>query len=341
MATYKFNDIKDKIRIVGRAGIVDGDMIMDMTAAGFEFNADFEGDISFEYDESCDARRIGLIIDDFHYNMTVLNLDKSGGRATFKINAKKRVHKVRIVKISEYNYSGLALKSISFNGEFCDAPQPKKLKFEFYGDSMTCGYGAISSGREDMVSCPLEENGYLTYCAHISKYFNADFNVAAASGFGILRSYGGSTTDVYTAYFDKLSPKRKIDWDFSSYIPDVVFINLGTNDQGYTRNNPDFSFTYDEVYAEIDKFISRIRSNYPNCHIVIFSGIMGDLKVDDRFDADRAYREMTEKYKNCLFIDQMYTAQLGGNWHPNLDDHAMLAIRLIEKLKQKAPEVFK
>ena len=89
MNTLKLVDIKDSINPLGRSVFSGDKLIMDMTVSGFEFKADFEGDISVAYDEDNGDRKLGLVLDNYYYNMCTVDISDASGIATFNINAKK------------------------------------------------------------------------------------------------------------------------------------------------------------------------------------------------------------------------------------------------------------
>ena len=152
-------------------------------------------------------------------------------------------HLLRLMYIIE----GYDLKP-DFRGLVLDAgarllpppPLPDR-RIEFIGNSITCGYGNESTCAND----PFEyatENHYLTYAQLTARALGAVAHVVARSGIGVYRSYGGpregtpenvmTTEYEYTNLYDH-SEK----WDFSRYQPQVVCINLGTND--LSTNNYD------------------------------------------------------------------------------------------------------
>ena len=57
-------------------------------------------------------------------------------------------------------------------------------------------------------------------------------------------------------------------WDFSRYIPDVVCINLGTND----TSTP--GYDTDRLYNAYLAFHKTVRNNYPKAKIVWLTGCM-------------------------------------------------------------------
>ena len=127
-----------------------------------------------------------------------------------------------------------------FHGFFVDkgktlapaAPLPTR-KIEFIGNSITCGYG-IEANSEAEHYTEETANFYYTYAARTARNLNAQALVVARSGIGVYRSYNGPKTgdkvNMNTEYPYTLLYNNQQKWDFSRYTPDVVCINLGTND---------------------------------------------------------------------------------------------------------------
>nr|WP_229523208.1 hypothetical protein [Paenibacillus farraposensis] len=80
------------------------------------------------------------------------------------------------------------------------------------------------------------------YTAITATALNADYRVLSQSGWGVLTSWGNNPHGNIPAYYEQvggmLTGKRDealgalSDHDFTSWRPDVVVVNLGTNDGG-------------------------------------------------------------------------------------------------------------
>lgn len=149
-------------------------------------------------------------------------------------------------------------------------------RIEFIGNSITCGYGVEGTSRHDDFK-PSTENNYLTYAAVLSRYFNADYSIVAHSGLGIVRHYGdslqvSSDPQMPARYLRTLDSSDTLLWDFSSWKPDLVMINLGTNDFS-TLPYPEKELFQNE-YANL---INTVRKNYGNIPVICLSGpLIGD-----------------------------------------------------------------
>ena len=210
------------------------------------------------------------------------------------------------------------------------------LRLEFVGNSMTCGYGIESNNPSDTFSTETE-NHYYAYPALVSKGLNAQYVVVARSGIGVYRNYGGpveGSVDClpnlydYTLYGDTTEV-----WDFSRYIPDIVCVNLGTNDcvlEGYSIHLLKDAFV---------KFSQRLRSNYPDAKIICMTGCMlhGKPLEDLQSVLDEVVQDAQIAGDKCMyrfdFTPQTGDLGYGAGWHPSKRQHERMADELISFIK--------
>lgn len=296
-----------------------------MTAAGFAFRGDFSGKISVKLKWTGEWGIIGVLIDDDIDTMLTVNIDRDGEHELCSLRG---IHTVQIIKLNEYSRNTIEFISLSFEGELCAAPEPKPLFFEFYGDSLSCGYGNLCVNRDKPNPfCP-QENGYLTWCSFISRRLGADFAVAASSGQGIVTDCTGNPQGVVAKYWDVAVKQPLIKWDFSRKA-DFVFIYLGANDMNYARFN---EAKIDEQAFERNArtLIDGIRSHYPDCKILL---LFGHDDGNEFFDVITGiYRKLCGEYNDMYLFDNLQSNQLGGDWHPSVADHRMIYSQLLEHM---------
>lgn len=210
--------------------------------------------------------------------------------------------------------------------------QQYSLRLEFVGNSMTCGYGIESDNPSDSFSKETE-NHYYAYPALVSERLNAQYIAVARSGIGIYRNYGGPVEGSidclpnmydYTLYGDTTEI-----WDFSRYIPDIVCVNLGTNDcvlEGYSMHLLKDAFV---------KFSQKIRSNYPDARIIWMTGCMlhGKPLEDLQSVLDEVVQEANSagdmRMHRFDFTPQTGELGYGAGWHPSKRQHERMADELI------------
>jgi hypothetical protein len=193
---------------------------------------------------------------------------------------------------------------------------------EYIGNSITCGYG--NEGVNGGTFGPTTENHYMTYAAFTSRNFNARHLAVCKSGIGIYRNYdgpAGGNTDCMTNYYTRVflydaNPK----YSFSDK-PDLVCINLGTNDFSTTGGD---STLYVSNYFRL---IDTIQTRYTMPDILCLLGpMMGDPTLGRvrnylTFIADSASR----KGKGNVYFFEMsqQTGSLGIaiDYHPTVAQH--------------------
>ena len=214
-------------------------------------------------------------------------------------------------------------------------PQPAR-KIEFIGDSMTCGYGNEDEDPKSAFSYDTE-NHYLTYAAITARHLNAQHVVVARSGIGIYRNWGQpleGSPDAMPALYDRtLFYDSTYVWDYSRYTPQVVCINLGTNDTSQNR--------YDTSLMETayKTFVRHIRTKYPEARIVLLSGSMlsGKPLADVKAAMDRAVAALHADGDDEVYRFDMSPQDgslgYGANYHPSLRQHDRMAAELTAFLR--------
>lgn len=231
-------------------------------------------------------------------------------------------------------------------------------KIEFIGNSITCGYGVESME----MSAPFEdetENHWLTYANIVSDSLLAQHTSISRSGIGVYRNYDGPKTgsveNMPWQYEYTLFNKHDEKWDFSKYQPQLVCINLGTND--LSTNNYDIQL-YENNYR---MFLKTVRSKYPAAKIVLLTGPMlgekesslqraaldricndarknGFTLPDDAVVGKKGKNKKTKKSgdKDIYRFDFSFqTGDLGygASWHPSKLQHQKMAGELLPFLR--------
>lgn len=254
---------------------------------------------------------------------------------------------VRVVKLSESANSVCGVSKIEVDGTAI-APTPEKdLKIEFIGDSITCGYGVDDEDRNHHFSTETED-ATRTYAYHTAKLLDADYSFVSFSGYGIVSGYNTgndeplSTSTVpqyYSSFgfsysnFGNRLVASEIVWDHSSFIPDVVVINLGTNDASWTKGKADRIEQFTEGYVT---FLQQVRAANPNAQIVCTLGIMGADLFPAIEDAVQRYQDQTgDTAVSTMKFDMQQEADgIAADWHPTEKTHEKAAQKLAEKLKE-------
>ena len=265
-----------------------------------------------------------------------VNFTPSDSLLTLAENLKDTVHDVRVT----YAIEGYELKP-RFRGFMIDGkllpygPRPE-LKIEFIGNSITCGYGIEDNVPEHDFSYDTE-NHTMTYAYKTARDLNADFNVVARSGIGIYRNYGGSregdTQTMPLEYDYTMLYNHDHQWDHSKFHPDIICINLGTNDTSLDNYDIDL---YERHFRD---FLAHLRELHPQAKIVLLTGAMLQDKAlaDVKTVLDRLADEDDMTYR---FDMSPQTGELGfgASWHPSALQAEMMAEELIPFMRRLAEQ---
>lgn len=214
-----------------------------------------------------------------------------------------------------------------------ETPAPFQRRIEFIGDSITCGYGDEGADQNCKFS-PDTENASLAYGALTAKGLNAEYVAIAYSGIGAYRNNGGSTKDVMGVRYERtLADDPASKWSFSAATPDVVVINLSTND--FSSGDPGQPFA--DAYLAL---LKQVRGHYPNAYLFCALGPM----LSDSFPVgamaltkarsyingvvDKAHTDGDTRVSFVEFPTQDAANGLGCDYHPSLKTHQLMADKL-------------
>ncbi len=228
-----------------------------------------------------------------------------------------------------------------------DAPALPSRKIEFIGNSITCGYGNEGTNEKEHFDYATE-NHYYSYASITARALEAQHWVVARSGIGAYRNYGGpkaGTPDSnmpvqyeYTGYApeSRLRQQPGFDsekWDFSRYQPDVVCINLGTND--LSTNN----YNVRLLKEGYQKLWQMVRQYNPQSKIVFLCGSMlGSKELDIARQllnevATEANKAGDKQVYRFDFTPQNGDLGYGNDYHPSIWQHEKMAAELTAYLR--------
>lgn len=253
---------------------------------------------------------------------------------------------VRVIKLSEAAMSTVGIADIKVDSvDGIKATPARARKIEFIGDSITCGYGVDASHAESPFTTGTEDVtkafAYLT-----AQKLNADYSMVSYSGYGIISGYTENdqklTTHILPDYYNKFAKSEgllnetvnplSIPWNFSEFTPDLIVINLGTNDDSYTKDHPERQADYEQHYV---LFLKQVRANNPHAKILCTLGIMGDRLFPYVERAVAAYSNETgdTNVTTMKFEVQLPEDGFGADWHPSTTTHRKAANKLTSHIQ--------
>ena len=343
----KYSADEKNIRPLGRTLFLDDTRYIDWCCSGVEFM--FTGtEISAEIwtDWTLDEpwktifqAYMAVYVNDEETPYKKFAIDAGTNSYTIYKSEKAETVKIRLIKLSEGAFSKTALKSISADGEISPA-QPAERRIEFIGDSITCGFGIEGKCAEEGFRTETE-NSAINYASLTAKRFGADFDLISWTSIGV---YSSSTSDgnindgwIMPMLYDytdigiegTLGIEEHIPWEFEKFRPDVIVVNLGTNDATYTKDIPERLQGFETAYAD---FLKHIRQMNPSAYIICALGIMGDELFPQIENAVKAVND--EKISALRFDVQKEEDGIGAEKHPNAVTHKKAAEKLSEKISE-------
>lgn len=254
---------------------------------------------------------------------------------------------VKIIKLSETAMSTMGIKPIKIaEGEKIAPAAAKAHRIEFVGDSITCGYGVDDEVKEHHFVTGTEDVTK-AYAYKTAQALDADYSMVSISGYGIISGYTNGdkkiSAQTIPQYYEKMGfsynsfaeteKPESIDWDFSEFVPEVVVINLGTNDESYCKSYADRKEEYRDAYIE---FIKKVREKNPDATIICALGIMGAGLYPTVEEAVNNYQEETGDQNVYSFRLTPQDGSLGyaADWHPTAATHDKAAEELSAKIKE-------
>ena len=222
-------------------------------------------------------------------------------------------HTLIVVQGQDYSYD-FAFKGLSMDpGAKTVAPDVRTNLIEWIGDSITDGYTDSMSDVSDYAWVCSETLG----CEHVQIAYPG---IALVDGYGVNTIKTGTNTQYYK--LQDISYSNAPDWDFSTYTPKIVVINIGTND-GNTPND-----LYQSTYLA---FLGKIRDRFPDAHIVVLVPHTGAHKAQD---SAAYFAQVAAGDTKVHFINAsgwLQASDENDGLHPSDAGHAKFA-RLLEPL---------
>ncbi len=244
---------------------------------------------------------------------------------------KNREHIIRFERSSEATKGKLCASQIRVSGNSAAEPtENKNLLFEFYGDSYTVGYGNLYP-EVGGVEWETGENTDFSksFSALCAKAFDADVNVIARSGKGIIKN-NDKSVDANVSQQAELADLKVMTtdnpqlWDFdNARKPDVVSIYLGTNDTAGGCQKAEYVSAY-------RAFLTKLRTRYPDAKIICLA------KPGSTFSGwvSETVTEM-QKTDNKLYYYCFNEFPCGALYHPSVSEDESISKELIAVFKDK------
>ena len=262
-------------------------------------------------------------------------------------------HQLRLEKVTESIWILGAFEGfyIAADGKALTAA-PKPRQIEFIGDSDMTGYGLRSGTQvctQDQVR--LSSDAQAAYPALVAKQLDADYQINAISGRGMVRNYDGSVPDnamakVYGSIFpdqaDPATPYLDPEWQ-----PQIIFVALGNNDFFSPLHRDEVWPTHD---ALIDAYITGMANLLTTLHsrsraatVILYwpdQGIMtaaekARLDSDGKSLLNKTAQQIGMKPLEFIAMGNLELDALACHAHGSAADHRKKAQWLIDRINRQ------
>lgn len=278
MTTYDFNKYSEYINYGGRIIYRNGEAILGYTLsyAGFKVKGRL-ATVDFRTEDNGVENRPGLrvYVDGKIYKEIVLDKPKE----TIEVykGDDDKAHTVKILKITEAAMSFAGISRLSVDGELLPAEKTDdRLKVQFIGDSITCGFGVYAAPEAEYTI--RDEDGELCYAGVLTKRLNLNAQFVSVSGYGMFVEYTGDPEGVVPRVYDYTNAfyDRDERIDHSEFEPDIIVVNLGTNDSGLV-GDPTILHGFLSRY---ESFLYLLRKEHKNSAILCTIGTLAPGMYD-------------------------------------------------------------
>lgn len=348
--TQVFKATEEHVKIIGRTHYYNEVLWLALSGGGIEFTF---------YGTKAEITLIGDAIASTGNNLARIGISVNGQRVIDdQLNQQRTTYTVfesdtaqevtvSVLKLSEAAMSTAGIQEISVTAADGIKPAPDlPHRIEFIGDSITCGYGvddevalhSFSTATEDVTKA----YAYLT-----AQQLQADYSMVSYSGYGIITGYTDNdqklTTHLIPDYYelagksegrfdDTLLP-QDVRWDFDRFVPELIVINLGTNDDSYTKEDAGRQAEYAREYVE---FLKMVRRNNPHARVLCTLGIMGDRLYPYLEQAVSSYtRQSGDSNLSAMKFDvQLEADGYAADFHPSRATHRKAADKLAAYIRE-------
>ena len=250
--------------------------------------------------------------------------------------------KILIMKLTEAQYDKVGIHML-YSDEPLSPTENREHRILVYGDSISCGFAVMGENPE--VPITRNEDASMAYPCLTARELEAELEVVARSGSGIISQYIDVSRD--TPLTDWLIPefymetdrslamilgyREPILWDPNHFIPEVIVVNLGSNDASYTRKITEREDLFLTAYR---KFLKDIRANYQDVPILCICGTM----ITDLCDCIQKAAEQENQHLGNIYYSRFPQVKnvdgTVGNTHPVVAGHRSIAERLAFNIRE-------
>jgi lysophospholipase L1-like esterase len=257
-------------------------------------------------------------------------------------------HLLEIRKRTEPVAGTVSFRGIDLDGTALEPMSERVPSLLFLGDSLTCGYGVLAPDGTDGFEAETEDI-FRSYAGVAARELGASFQACAWSGKGMVENFDRTTSETIPALWRRSDPS-----DPSSVLetpppPDLVLVNLGTND--VFHRDPDWDVFLERALA----LAKDLRNAFPGVAILWLDGPA--LTDEALRDAQGRARPLLTRIRSALdAIAERTTSEgpslrfslpscestepHGADRHPGLERHRLAGMELAAFVRREATRGF-
>lgn len=355
-----FNDLinNNKLKMIGRTYQKDNKLFINFSGSGVKFKVLTKTLVlklyGTKFDDKNSCPYISVLVDNDRYDYAIDEISKE-----IKLSLSNDYHIIQILKRTESSVSFAAIEDIIAD-KFLKVEDSYDYNIEFYGDSLTCGFGNLSNNPEEKFKTETESflDGY-SYL--VAKALNANYSAICVSGFPIYKSRWNegfqidSIADMISIcdYSEDMNLNTINPWDNNKFKPDLVIINLGTNDCSYFTKGEkwvdeliekykdfeavltcsEFKKELDNLEKKIITFLDDLFKIYKDVKVIWALGLIEvDKHIQEVFD-----RVLTNYNNKNLYQFNFHVIEKcnerGAVWHPSKKMHIEGSKQLLDFIR--------
>jgi len=322
-----------KVQVTGRYKFGEDGSSISFDQDGVKFSARFSGvetlsvAMSAGCDESC--ARVGFVA------WCDGELVAEPGLNAFTVDVSKRAIPVCSGLDPHTEHTVIILKNtatccpVEFAGfgdaELLDPPPLPTRRIEYIGDSLTAG-GFLMCNNESYA---------LGFAEQSCEMLQADCHTTAQSGRGLTtgKDYGSRNI---RDYWEDMLWTRGEKWDFSSWIPDAVVVNLGTNDEvGLSQVVAD---SYKASYLEWLTHVNEVYESKATFFLACGPMVLDYCPIVEEIIDEASRQGVRASFLNMTGEGLPLARQRNLHMcykHPNPKGHEFMAKQVVEILREK------
>ena len=314
------DDILSMCNPVGRLTKYNDTVLMESSAANFTLCGQLQGDIRMDVTVEAFTTEYHNLFVEVDGTMYYFELEVGRQTVTLVKNLDAGYHTIRISKGPEAKKEVYYIHGVEYTGQL-EKAEAATRRIEFLGDSITAGTGVYfyDAGFGGTHS-------YFSYANMTADAFGADYYSVANGGWKFSQSL--YPADSIGTIYEKVSMHKELGtYDFA-WQPDVIVINLGTNDAIVGRKTD--KFTAETYMTDVELLLDMVRRNNPDAQIFWVYGMLIKEREDWLQAAVEAYMQKDEKVQYLHLNGN--TAGRGD--HPDIDGQIKGANMLIQAISE-------